>query len=154
MSGGQRLFAWGQGEAGQRLQRLGRMFVVILVGTLVAGYLAMLTFSASACFISHVIRCFSISRDLVGLSWFALKSLSLPAVVAAVLITMILQIRGSVVWWNVLVASLLSALVTGFVGRIPIVLDEMLLLLVVGLILFIGAQASLLISNRLGRSSI
>ncbi|MGY8682274.1 hypothetical protein Q2941_31525 [Bradyrhizobium sp. UFLA05-153] len=114
----------------------------------------MLAASASACFLSHVIRCFSISRDLIGFSWFALKGLSLPAVVTALLVTMILQIRGVVAWWNVLVASLLSAFVFCLIDRVPLLSGEVLLIFVLGLILFVGAQASLLIRHRLARSSI
>src|SRR5262249_265306 len=105
---------------------LGRMFVAIFLGALVAGYLAMLAFSASGCFLSHVIRCFSISRDLMKFSWFALKGLSLPAVVTALLVTMILQIRGVVAGWNVLVASLLSAFVFGLIDRVPFLSGEVL----------------------------
>lgn len=151
MSDDQRIVEWDQGAARQHLWRLGRMFVVIFCGTLIAGYLAMLAFSASGCFLSHVIRCFSISRDLIGFSWFAVKGLSLPAVVVALLVAIFLQIRGSVVWWNVLVASLLSALVIGSVGGTSPA--EALLQLVVGLIFFAGAQAAVLISNRLCRTS-
>lgn len=152
MNDGQRFSEWSQGAARQHLWRLGRMFVVTFCGTLVAGYLAMLAFSVSGCFLSHVIRCFSISRDLIGFSWFAVKGLSLPAVVVALLVAIFLQIRGSVVWWNVLVASLLSALVIGFVGGASNEPAEALLLLVVSLILFAGAQVALLISNRLCRT--
>jgi hypothetical protein len=85
--------------------------------------------------------------------WFALKVLSLPAFVAALLVTMVLQVRGFVVWWNVLVASLISALVTGLIDRAPVEPAEVFFLFVPGLILFAGAQASLLISNRLGTLS-
>jgi hypothetical protein len=142
-----------QGAGRQQLQRLGRMFFVIFLGALIAGFVAMLAFSASGCFLSHTIRCFSISRDLIGFSWFALKGLSLPAFVAALLVIMILQVRGFVVWWNVLVASFISALVTGLIDRVPVDPAELFLLLVFGLILFAGAQASLLINNRLGTLS-
>ena len=123
------------------LRRLGRVFALVFFGTFLAGYLAMLVFSASGCFLSHVIRCFSISRDLIVFSWFAAKGLSLPSVVAAVLVTIIQQIRGSVVWWNVLVASLLSALASA--GRIPLDPTDALFLLVVGVIFFVGAQVAL-----------
>ncbi|QQO14055.1 hypothetical protein JJB99_32885 [Bradyrhizobium diazoefficiens] len=154
MSDGQRLSASDQGAAWLQLQRLGRMFVLILLGTLVAGYLAMLAFSASGCFLSQVVRCFSISRDLIGFSWFALKALSLPTVIAAVLVTIILQIRGFLVWWNILSASFISALATGLISRVSFLSGDVFFIFVLGLILFAGAQASLLIRNRLDRSSI
>jgi hypothetical protein len=153
VSDGHRLSEWGQGAARQHLLRLGRMFVLIFCGTLVAGYLGMLAFSASGCFLSHVIRCFSVSHDLIGFSWFAVKGLSLPAVVVALSVTIFLQIRGSVAWWNVLAASLLSAWVIGSVGGASNGGAEALLLFVVGLIFFVGAQAALLISNRVCRTS-
>ncbi|MCA1380079.1 MULTISPECIES: hypothetical protein [Bradyrhizobium] len=153
MNNGQRLSEWGQGAARQHLRRLGRMFVVVFCGTLFAGYLAMLAFSASGCFLSRVIRCFSVSRDLIGFSWFAVKGLFLPAAVVALMVAIFLQIRGSVVWWDVLVASLLSALVIGSVGRALSEPAEAFVLLVVSLIFFAGAQAALLIDKRLCRTS-
>jgi hypothetical protein len=129
------------------------MFVVIFLGALFAGFIAMLAFSASACLLSRAIRCFSISRDLIGLSWFALKGLSLPAFVAALLVTVVLHVRGFVAWWNVLIASFIPALATGLIDRVPTSPAEVFLWFVFGSILFAGAQASLLISNRLGKSS-
>lgn len=153
MSNGRRLCEWGQDAVSQHLWRPGRMFVVIFCGTLVAGYVGMLAFSASGCFLSRVVRCFSISRDLIGFSWFAVKGLFLPAIVVALLVTIFLQIRGNVVWWNVLVACLLSALGIGSVGGTWNEPAEVFLLLVVGSIFFAGAQGALLISNRLCRTS-
>ncbi|MGY3031388.1 hypothetical protein ACVIIV_000558 [Bradyrhizobium sp. USDA 4354] len=154
MSDGQRLSAWGQGAARQQLLRLGGMFVAVFLGTFVAGYLAMLAVSASGCFLSRVIRCFSTSRDLIGFSSFALPRLSLPAAITALLVTTIFLFRGIVVWWNVLVASLLSVLVIGLIDRVPFHSGEVVLIFVSGLIFFVGAQASLLIRNRLVRSLI
>src|SRR5438477_10637772 len=108
-----------QGAAHQRLPRLSRMFIAILLGTLVAGILAMLAFSASGCFLSHAIRCFSISRDLIGVSWMALKMWSLPAFTAALLVTIVLQVRGFVVWWNVLIVTFISAFGPSWLARAP-----------------------------------
>jgi hypothetical protein len=142
-----------QRAARQRWLHLGRVFIVIFLGNMVAGTLAVLAFSASGCFLSHAIRCFSISRDLISVSLMALKMWSLPAFVAATLVAIVLQFQGSVVWWNVLIVAFVSAFGTSWLARAPVVPDEVSLLVVAGLILFAGAQASLLISNRLGKSS-
>jgi hypothetical protein len=142
-----------QGAARQRWLHLGRVFIVIFLGTMVAGTLAVLAFSASGCFLSRAIRCFSISRDLIGASLMALTMWSLPAFVAATFVAIVLQFQGFVVWWNVLIVAFVSAFATSWLARAPVVPDEVSLLVVAGLILFAGAQASLLISNRLGKSS-
>jgi hypothetical protein len=153
MNNRQSVSAVDQGAARQRWLHLGRVFIVIFLGTMVAVILAMLAFSASGCFLSHAIRCFSISRDLIGVSLMALKMWSLPAFVAALLVTMVLQFQGFVVWWNILIATFISAFGTSWLARAPVVPDEVSLLFVAGLILFAGSQVSLLISNRLGKSS-
>jgi len=77
-----------------------------------------------------------------------LKIWSLPAILVATSVTVISQIRGIVVWWNVLIAAALSMVMSSVaisglaeLGTIPLVL-------ITSLVLFVGVQLSRLISNR------
>jgi len=81
--------------------------VVIFFGTLLLGVLVMIVFSASACLLSRVNRCFSISRDLTDVTLGGLKIWSSPALAVALLLVAIGRIRGAVAWWNVLFVSYL-----------------------------------------------
>ena len=77
---------------------------------------------------------------------------SLPVLIVALLIAMIVQFRGSVVWWNVvLVAALVSisgfALLAGRMGD----MEDASFFLAVSLVLIVGFQLSRLISRLIGK---
>ena len=77
---------------------------------------------------------------------------SLPVLIVALLIAMIVQFRGSVVWWNVvLVAALVSisgfALLAGRMGD----MEDASFFLAVSLVLIVGIQLSRLISRLIGK---
>jgi hypothetical protein len=135
-----------------RMSRVGYTLITVFVGTLSTGTLVVLCFSISACFLSRVIRCFSISRDAAGFMLKMMQMWSLPALIVALLMAMIVQFRGSVVWWNVvLVAGLVS--ISGFalsVGRTGD-LEDASFFVAVSLVLIVGIQLSRLISRLIGK---
>jgi len=137
---------------GLRMPFFGCAVIAVFPGNLTAGTLVMLGLSVSACFVIRVLPCFSISRDT---GRFLLKMIgmwSLPALAVALLVAMIIQFRGSVLWWNVLlVAALVSiseflvvAISQGDTYDTPFFIAQ-------GLVLFIGAQLSLFVSRRVAR---
>jgi len=128
--------------------------IIIFLGTLLTGILGTLAFSASGCLISSAIRCFSLSRDLIGLSLFALKMWALPAFIAALLVATAAYIRGVVTWWNVLLVAFLAMVGSSLLALAPVGTVEPVHLCIASLFLFVGVQISLLISNRFGRSSV
>jgi hypothetical protein len=146
-------FAAGSQISRQELTRSAYVLAVIFFGTLITGVLATLAYSASGCFLSRAIRCFSISRDALGLSLLGLKVWSLPAFIAALLTVMVVQVRGSAVWWNALIVAPVSMLGGGVL--LHVAYSEMILILcVTSLVLFVGIQLSRLINNWFGRYSI
>jgi hypothetical protein len=73
---------------------------------------------------------------------------SLPAFAVALLVATIVQFRGSVVWWNVLlVAALVSVVEAIRMGD----LYEAPFVLAVSLVLFVGAQLSRIITRWVGK---
>jgi len=137
---------------GLRMPFFGCAVIAVFPGNLTAGTLVMLGLSVSACFVIRVLPCFSISRDT---GRFLLKMIgmwSLPALAVALLVAMIIQFRGSVLWWNVLlVAALVSiseflvvAISQGDTYDTPFFIVQ-------GLVLFIEAQLSLFVSRRVAR---
>jgi hypothetical protein len=131
---------------------LGYRLTIIFLGTLFVGILGTLAFSASACLISHAIRCFSISRDLIGLGLFASKDWALPAFLAALLVVTLVRIRGSIVWWNILAIALVAMFGSSLLMDGPASVREPAILFIASLFLFMGVQTSLLIGNWFGKS--
>ena len=122
--------------------------LVIFGGSLITGILTVFALSASWCLLSPVSRCFSVQHDTIAVALMGLKIWSLPAILVATSVTVISQIRGIVVWWNVLIAAALSMVMSSVaisglaeLGTIPLVL-------ITSLVLFVGVQLSRLISNR------
>ncbi|WP_271568757.1 hypothetical protein [Bradyrhizobium sp. CCBAU 11386] len=97
------LYAEGSGRP--ELVNLGRAFLVVFLMTVIAGILETIAFSASGCFLSRVVRCFSISRDAIGITLLGLKMWALPALIASAVIVGIGRLRGRVAWWNVLLLA-------------------------------------------------
>ena len=154
MSAAQRYAEGNQYSRRPQLVRLGYVLTIVFTGTLTTGILVAIGFSASGCFLSRVIRCFSISRDAVGVTLFGLKVWSLPALIAALLVTAIMHVRGFVVWWNVLVVALVSMLGSGIVLPALGELTAPSLLWFTSLVLFVGVQLSRLVSKWFGGSPI
>lgn len=143
----------GQNAPHAPLTRMGYGLTTIFLGTLAVGILGTFVFSASGCLITSAIRCFSISRDLIGLILLASKMWALPALIVALLVVMVVQIRGFVVWWNVLVAAFMAMFGSSVLALAPASVVEPGVLCIASLFLFMGVQISLLINNRFGKSS-
>ena len=139
-------------SAGRRMPLVGYAVIAVFLGILAAGTFVMLGLSVSACFVVQVLRCFSISRDTGRFLLKMIEMWSLPALAVALLVAMIVQFRGPVVWWKVFLAAalvaisemLLESINQGDLYETPFFVAQ-------GLVLFIGAQLSLLISRRLRR---
>jgi len=131
------------------MQRVAYFFGVVVAGTLLIGILATVAFSASGCLLSWVIRCFSISRDAVGVALLGFKMWFLPALIAGVLVAAIIRFRGNITWWNVLLVAPASYLVLAlvFVRQVDqymwreLLLQSVLLFVFVQLSLFMGRMA-------------
>jgi hypothetical protein len=130
-----------------RIHRVAYFFGVVFAGTLLIGTLATIAFSASGCLLSPVIRCFSIARDTVGVTFLGFKMWSSPALIAALLVAAIVRFRGNVTWWNVLLVAPASYLVLAllFIRQI----DQYMLpeLLVQSVLLFVCVQLSLFVGR-------
>src|SRR5262249_47772821 len=122
--------------------------MIIFLGVLLLGILLWIAFSASACLLSPVIRCFSISRDAFGVTLFGLKMWSLPALVVTIFVIAIGAIRGKVAWWHTLIAAQSTYLLIAVL--IPIGRYEAVQLLVMGVVLFGLVQLSLSASRLIG----
>lgn len=137
----------------QELTRSAYVFIITFLGALTAGILAALAFSASGCFVSRAIRCFSISRDALGLLWFVVKGWSLPAFVAALLAAMVVQVRSSISWRSALIVALVSSMLANgvllYVGNVANS-EFILVFCVSSLLLFVGLQLSRLMDNLFG----
>jgi hypothetical protein len=91
---------------------------------------------------------------VVGLSLFALKIWSLPALVVALLIGIIARFRGIVTSWNVLAAAMATIGLDVFteVAIGADALAEAPLLFFVGtVVLFVGIQLSLFMGRSVGK---
>lgn len=130
-----------------RMKRVAYFFGVVFAGTLLIGILFTIAFSASGCLLSSVIRCFSITRDTVGVTILGFKMWSAPALIAALLVAAIVRFRGDVTWWNVLLVAPASYLVLAllFIKQI----DQYMLpeLLVQCVLLFVCVQLSLFVGR-------
>ena len=119
-----------------------------------AGIVVMLGLMASACVVTRVIRCFSISRDTVPAIFSAAKIWFFPALLIAFLIAMIAHVRNFLVWWTVLIAALVSMVVWVLIlltlGAIYLS-DAPVPLLVGSVVLFVGAQLSIVIARSVGK---
>ena len=134
------------------LARIRHQLITIFLGTLLVGILGTIAVSASGCLISSAIRCFSISRDLMGLILLASKMWASPALIVALLVVTVVQIHGSVVWLNVLVAAFIAMFGSSVLELAPASISEPVVLCIASLFLFMGVQISRLIGSRLGRS--
>ncbi|PJG52109.1 hypothetical protein CVM73_27515 [Bradyrhizobium forestalis] len=122
--------------------------------TVIAGILETIAFSASGCFLSRVVRCFSISRDAIGVTLLGLKMWALPAFIASVVVVVVGRLRGRVAWWNVVLLApvLYFVLIVStsksldFVGEPEVWVQSA--------ILFINVQLSLLVGRLFGRLAI
>jgi phosphatidylglycerophosphate synthase len=77
---------------------------------------------------------------------------SLPALAVALLVAIIVQFRGSLVWWKVLLVAALISISECFLVAIQRGgLYDASFFVAKGLVLFIGAQLSLLICRKVGR---
>ncbi|MCC8963148.1 hypothetical protein H8A95_12720 [Bradyrhizobium sp. Pear76] len=130
------------------LARFGYTTVVVSLGTLITGSLVMLGWSASLCFLSRVIRCFSFSRDFAGFFLKMIQIWSLPALVVGVLVAFIAKVRGSVAWWNVLAVVALVCTAEFALSKFN---DAASLFLAQGLVLFVGVQLSRVGSRMVGK---
>ncbi|UGA44235.1 hypothetical protein HU230_0039525 [Bradyrhizobium quebecense] len=122
--------------------------IVIFCGCLITGVLVLFGLSASWCLLSRVARCFSVQHDTLDVALLGLKIWSMPAIFVATLVAAVGQIRGGVVWWNVLIAAALSMLMSSVVISGSAELTAFPVLLATTLVLFVGVQLSRLISNR------
>jgi hypothetical protein len=135
-------------------RRFAYVTAIIFSGTLIAGIVVMLSLMASACVVSRVIRCFSISRDTVPAILGAAKIWFFPALIIAFLIAMIVHVQNFLVWWTVLIAALVSmvmwVLILLILGAIYLS-DAPVPLLVGSVVLFVGAQLSIVIARSVGK---
>ncbi|MBR1203453.1 MULTISPECIES: hypothetical protein [unclassified Bradyrhizobium] len=137
-----------QGSAGFNVARLGYVTVAIFIGTFITGTAAMLGLSVSACFLSHVIRCFSFSRDFAGFFINMIQLWSFPALIVGLLVAVIAEIRGLVTWWNILPVVVLVCTAEFVLSKFS---DAALLFLAHGLVLFVGVQLSRVTSRLVGK---
>jgi hypothetical protein len=130
----------------------GYAVIAVFLGVLTTGTLVMLGLSVSACFVVQVLRCFSISRDTGRFLFKMIEMWSLPALAVALLVAIVVQFRGPVVWWKVFLAAALVAISEMLLESInQDELYETPFFVAQGLVLFIGAQLSLRIGRRLRR---
>lgn len=136
------------------LLNFGCAFVIILLTTAIAGVLETIAFSASGCVLSRVVRCFSISRDAIGVALLGLKMWALPALFASVVVTAIARIRVRVVWWNVLLLApaLYFVLIVSTAKSFDFVGEPEMW--VQSGILFVNVQLSLFVGRLFGRFAI
>jgi hypothetical protein len=129
------------------------MFFVV---TLLIGILATLVMSASACTWNSHVRCFSVSRDTLGVISSAAEMWAILALAVALFAATSAQIYRDLAWWSGVIAAPLSVLA---VGMLPIraaslakeAMSETLFFLAVSLVLFAAYQLSLFISNLIGK---
>ena len=139
-----------------RIWCFGCTLFTFFAGTLIMGILAVLMFSASACTWNLAVRCFSVSRDMLGVISSAAQMWFLLAVMVALFAASIVQTRGALMWWSALIVVPVSIL---GVGVLPIglaflakeALFDLPFFLVVSLVLFAGYQFSLLIAKLVGK---
>jgi len=139
----------------QRIRRFGYSVLAFFVVTLTFGVLVVLVMSASACAWNAHVRCFSISRDTLGMILIAAEIWGMLAVAVA-LFAATAQIYRALTWSSAFIVVPVSVLV---VGMLPIraaslakeAISEPFFFFAVGLVLLAAYQLSLFISRLFGK---
>lgn len=127
-------------DAGGPAVRFVKIVAAAFVGAWLSGIVVIIALQSSLCFISPVKRCFSIERDLTGVAFDIGPALAVPSFILAILVAAIACIRGVIIWWMVLVASLGVVFATAAINGGAI--EEYPVYLATGLVLFLGVQLS------------
>jgi hypothetical protein len=142
-------------SAGLRMWRFGCTLLTFFVISLTVGVLAVLVMSASACFWNLHVRCFSASRDTLGVISSAAKMWFALALTVALLAATIAQMYSALAWWTALIVVPASILVVGF---LPTTADSLarealpdsLFFFAGGLVLFAAYQLSRFVRKLIG----
>lgn len=143
-------------EGKLRIWRFGYSFLTFLVVTLAIGIFVVLVMSASACTWNSHIRCFSVSRDTVGVISSAVEVWGALAIAVA-FVSATIQMYRVPTWWSAFIVVPVSVIA---VSLLPIgaaslakeAISEPFFFLAVGVVLFAAYQLSLLICSLLGKS--
>jgi hypothetical protein len=142
-------------SAGLRMWRFGCTLLTFFVISLTVGVLAVLVMSASACFWNLHVRCFSASRDTLGVISSAAEMWFTLALTVALLAATIGQTYSVLAWWSALIVVPVSIVL---VGLLPIraaslareATSDFLFFFAVGLVLFAAYQLALVIDRLFG----
>jgi hypothetical protein len=126
-------------------------FVVLTFGVLVV-----LALSTSACTWNHQVRCFSVSRDMLGVISSAAEMWWMLALVVALLAAMLQQVSRVQAWWDALIVVPLSILAVGIlpIGAASLAREAILdppFFFAVALVLLAAYELSLFISKQIGK---
>lgn len=133
-------------DAGRPALRFLKIVAAAFIGAWLSGIVVIIALQLSLCFISPVNRCFSIQVDLPGVMFHIAPALAVPSFILAILVAAIACIRGVIIWWMVLIASLSVVFATAVIAGGAT--EEYPVYLAAGLILFLGVQSSRLISRE------
>jgi len=143
-------------SAGLRIWRFGCALLTFFAVTLTIGVLVVLVLSASACTWNPHVRCFSVSRDTLGVISSAAEMWFMLALMVSFFAAMITQMYRALAWLSALIVVPVSILA---VGMLPIkaaslareAISDPSFFFAVGLVLLAAYQLSLLTSKLIGK---
>ena len=145
-------------SVGLRTWRFACNLFTFFAGTLIVGVLVVLALSASACTWNSHVRCFSVSRDTLGVISSATEMWVMLAFAVALFAAMIAQMYRAPAWWSALIvvpASILGVSILPIGPGLPSLAREAMLdppfFFAVVSVLFAGYQFSLFIGKLVGR---
>jgi hypothetical protein len=143
-------------EVKLRIWRFGYSFLSFLVVTLAMGIFVVLVMSGSACTWNLHVRCFSVSRDTVGVILSAAEDWGALAIAVA-LVSATIQMYRALTWWSAFIVVPVSVLAVSLlpIGAASLAKEAIsgpFFFLAVGTVLFAAYQFSLLICSLLGKS--
>jgi len=138
-------------------RRFAYVTAIIFSGAMLTRIVVIVGSMAGLCVVAASNRCFSISRDALPAISLAVKLWLLPALTVAVLVAIISQIQGFVLWWNVLIAAPISMLVPLLPAMVSVDVhheEASNWILAGGAVLFVGVQLSRLVNALIGKLAI